>query len=161
MPSFDIVSEVNMQEVDNAVQQAAKEVKTRYDFRNSKCELTREDTIITILADDEYKLNQVLEILKVKLIRREVDPKVLDYAKLEKASHDMVRQKITVRQGIDTDMARKLVKTIKESKIRVQAAIQDKEVRVTSKQRDDLQAVITLVRGEDFELPLQYINFRD
>lgn len=161
MPSFDIVSQTDLQEVDNAVHQAVKEIATRYDFKNSKCKLEREEAVITLTADDDYKREQVIDVLKEKMIRRKVDLKSLEYGTVEPASGGLVRQKITVRQGVETELARKIVKHIKDSKIKVQASIMGDQVRVTGKQRDDLQAAITLVKGGDYDLPLQFINFRD
>ena len=161
MPSFDIVSEVDMQEADNAVNQAAKEIGTRYDFKGSKSSLKREDAVITVISDDEYKMEQVMEVLKGKLVKRKIDPNVLDFSTLEPAASGLVRQVVTIRQGIEKDLARKIIKLIKESKIKVQASIQGEQVRVTGKKRDDLQAVITLLKGTKLEMPLQYINFRD
>ncbi|MBF0144277.1 MAG: YajQ family cyclic di-GMP-binding protein [Magnetococcales bacterium] len=161
MPSFDIVSEVDLQEVDNAVNQASKEIGTRYDFRGSQCRLEHEGAVITIVADDEYKRKQVVEVLQSKLVRRQIDPRSLDYADPESASGGILRQTVTVRQGVDTETAKRLVKEIKASKIKVQAAIQGDAVRITGKKRDDLQATIALIKASKQELPLQYINFRD
>ncbi|MBF0622311.1 MAG: YajQ family cyclic di-GMP-binding protein [Magnetococcales bacterium] len=161
MPSFDIVSEVDLQEVDNAVNQAAKEIRTRYDFRGSESKLSRDEAVITIVSDDEYKLEQVIDVLKTKMVRRKIDPETLDYADIEPASGSLVRQLVTVRQGVERDMARKIVKDIKNSKIKVQAAIQGEQIRVTGKKRDDLQQVIALIKTKSYGLPLQYINFRN
>lgn len=161
MPSFDIVSQVDMQEVDNAINQTAKEITTRYDFRNSKSKVERDKNEVTITADDDYKLEQVLEVIKTKFVRRKIDPQSLSYGKVEKAAGSMVRQVITVRQGVESELAKKIIKDIKDSKIKVQAAIQEDQVRVTGKNRDDLQAVIALVREKDYDLPLQFINFRE
>ncbi|MBF0186883.1 MAG: YajQ family cyclic di-GMP-binding protein [Magnetococcales bacterium] len=161
MPSFDIVSEVDLQEVDNAVHQAMKEIGNRYDFRGSKSRIDREDAVITVVADDEYKLEQVLDVLKGKLVRRKVDPQVLEYGEMEAASGGLVRQLVTVRQGVDRDVARSIVKDVKATKIRVQASIQGEQIRVSGKKRDDLQSVISLVREKGYGLPLQFINFRD
>lgn len=161
MPSFDIVSEVNLQEVDNAINQTAKEIGTRYDFKGSKSKVEHEGAVITVVADDDYKLEQVIEVLKEKLVRRKIEPGVLDFAKPEQASGNLIRQVITVKQGVDTELAKKIVKMIKGSKVKVQAAIQGDAVRVTGKKRDDLQEIIAKVKEAGFELPLQYINFRD
>ncbi|ABK44179.1 protein of unknown function DUF520 [Magnetococcus marinus MC-1] len=161
MPSFDIVSEVDLQEVDNAVNQTVKEITTRYDFKGSKSTLTREDAVITILADDAYKLEQVTEVLKGKMVRRSVDPHFLDFGTVEPASGAMVRQNVTVKQGIESEFAKKIVKTIKNAKLKVQAAIQGDQVRVTGKKRDDLQEAIALLKSQSFEQPLQFNNFRD
>ncbi|MBF0148286.1 MAG: YajQ family cyclic di-GMP-binding protein [Magnetococcales bacterium] len=161
MPTFDIVSEVNLQEVDNAVNQTAKEIGTRYDFKGSKCKVEHEGATITIIADDDYKLEQVLEVLKEKLVRRKIETGVLDFAKPEQSSGNLVRQVITVKQGVDTELAKKICKMIKGSKLKVQAAIQGDAVRVTGKKRDDLQETIAKVKEAGYELPLQFINFRD
>jgi cyclic-di-GMP-binding protein len=161
MPSFDIVSEVDMQEADNAVNQASKEIGTRYDFKGSKSSIEREEAVITVISDDEYKMEQVMDVLKGKLVKRKIDPSVLDFSELEPASGALVRQKVTIRQGVDKELARKIVKTIKNSKAKVQASIQGEQVRVTGKKRDDLQGVIALMKGSKMEMPLQYINFRD
>lgn len=161
MPSFDIVSEVNLQEVDNAVNQAAKEIGTRYDFKGSKCTIEHEAAVITIVADDDYKLEQVVEVLKEKMVRRKIEPGSLDFAKPESASGDLVRQVVTVKQGIETELAKKICKMIKGSKIKVQAAIQGEAIRITGKKRDDLQEAIAKVKETGYELPLQFINFRE
>ncbi|MBF0447177.1 MAG: YajQ family cyclic di-GMP-binding protein [Magnetococcales bacterium] len=161
MPSFDIVSEVDMQEADNAVNQAIKEITTRYDFKGSKSSVEREEAVITVISDDEYKMEQVMEVLKGKLFKRKIDPAVLDYSSLEPASGGLVRQKVTIRQGVDKDLAKKIIKIIKDSKAKVQASIQGEQVRVTGKKRDDLQQVIALMKESNLEMPLQFNNFRD
>ncbi|MEO5333671.1 MAG: YajQ family cyclic di-GMP-binding protein [Magnetococcus sp. YQC-5] len=161
MPSFDIVSEVDMQEVDNAINQVVKEIGTRYDFRGSKCKVEREEAIIKVIADDDYKLEQVLDVLKEKLVRRKVDTKVLDYGTVESAFGGTKRQQITVRQGVETELAKKIVAGIKASKLKVQASIQGDQVRVTGKKRDDLQEAITSIKAAGYELPLQFTNFRE
>ena len=161
MPSFDIVSEVDLQEVDNAVNQAAKEIGTRYDFKGSKSSLTREEAVVTVISDDEYKLEQVMEVLKGKFVRRKIDPKVIDYSKVEPASGALVRQVLTIKQGIEQELAKKIVKMVKEAKIKVQGAIQGDQVRISGKKRDDLQAAMALVKAADLAQPLQFINFRD
>ncbi|MBF0370448.1 MAG: YajQ family cyclic di-GMP-binding protein [Magnetococcales bacterium] len=161
MPSFDFVSQVELQEVDNAVNQSIKEIGNRYDFKGSKCSLEQNEMVITATGDDNYKLEQVVEILKTRLVRRKVDTQALEFGSIENASGGLVRQTITIRQGVDQDNARKIVKKIKDAKIKVQAAIQGDLVRVTGKKRDDLQKVIALVKGADIGLPLQTINFRN
>ncbi|MBF0623566.1 MAG: YajQ family cyclic di-GMP-binding protein [Magnetococcales bacterium] len=161
MPSFDIVSEVDFQEVDNAVNQARKEILNRYDFKGSKSTVEREEAVITLLSENDYKLEQVLDVIKGKLVKRQIDPRVLEFGKVEPASGSMVRQRVTVRTGVESELARKIIKAIKDSKIKVQAAIQGGQVRVTGKKRDDLQQVIALIRGAGFDQPLQYENFRD
>ncbi|MBF0134285.1 MAG: YajQ family cyclic di-GMP-binding protein [Magnetococcales bacterium] len=161
MPSFDIVSEVDLQEVDNAVNQTAKEIGTRYDFKGSQCKVEHEEAVITITADDDYKLEQVVDVLKEKMVRRKIEPGSLDFAKAEQASGNLVRQVVTVKQGIETELAKKICKMIKGSKIKVQAAIQGDAIRITGKKRDDLQEAIAKVKESGYELPLQFINFRD
>ncbi len=160
MPSFDIVSKVDMQEVDNAVNQAKKEIETRYDFRNSKSTITLQKDVIEIIADDEFKLNSVLEILKSKMIKRNVPLKSLSYGKLEKASGDMVRQKITIKQGLTQEEMKELNKVIKELGLKVQTQIMGDELRVSGKKIDDLQAVISHLKSVEFKVPLQFVNYR-
>jgi hypothetical protein len=160
MPSFDIVSQVDLQEVDNAINQVSKEIGTRYDFRNTKSRVTHEGPEITVLADDDYKRRQVLEILVAKLVRRRIEPGVMEHGPVDSASGGLVRQVLTIRQGVGIELARAIVKTIKESKFKVQAAIQGDQVRVSGKNRDDLQQAIALVKARNDEQPLQYINFR-
>jgi cyclic-di-GMP-binding protein len=161
VPSFDIVSRVDIAEVDNALAGIAREIATRFDFKGSKCTIERKEGEILLVADDELKLKQVHELLKVHLTRRKVEAGALDYGKPEKAAGNTVRQTIQLRQGIDAVLARQLVREIKDSKLKVQAAVQGGELRVTSKKRDDLQDAIALVRGLKIEQPLQYVNFRE
>ncbi|HTV87592.1 MAG TPA: YajQ family cyclic di-GMP-binding protein [Stellaceae bacterium] len=161
MPSFDIVSRVDLAEVDNALAGITREIATRFDFKGSKCTVERRDGEIVLVADDELKLKQMHELLKVHLTRRKVEPGALDYRKPEKAAGNTLRQAILVRQGIDAELARQLVRELKDSKLKLQAAVQGGEVRVTGKKRDDLQAAIALIRGRNIEQPLQYINFRE
>lgn len=161
MPSFDVVSETDMAEVDNAVQNVMREVGTRFDFKGSRSTLERNGETLVLLADDDLKLKQMHELLKTHLVRRKVDPKALDYGKVEAASGNMVRQEIRVKQGVDTELAKKIVKQIKGSKMKVQAAIQGDQLRITGKKRDDLQAAINLIKEMKPDQPLQYTNFRD
>ena len=161
MPSFDIVSEVDLQEVDNAVNQVEKEIATRYDFKGSKSRVERDGAVITLTADDPYRMEQVADVLKEKLVRRKIDVRSLSFGEVEPAAGSLVRQVVTVRQGVETELAKKIVKLIKESKIKVQASIQGDQVRVTGKKRDDLQAAMAGVKAAPFDLPLQFINFRD
>jgi len=161
MPSFDIVSRTDMQEVDNAIQSVLREIAQRYDFKGSKCTVTREDKEVTLLADDNYKLEQIHDMMKVHFTRRKIDPKALEFGKIEAATGASLRQKITVKQGVDSDSAKNIVKEIKNSKIKVQASIRSDEVRVDGKKRDDLQQVMQLVKKIDLLLPIQFINFRD
>jgi uncharacterized protein YajQ (UPF0234 family) len=161
MPSFDIVSKTEVAEVDNAIAGIMREIGTRFDFKGAKCSIERKDNDLTLLADDTLKLDQMHELLKVYFTRRKLDPGALDYKTVEKASGNTVRQIITVKQGIEQELAKKIVKGIKDSKMKVQASIQGDELRVTGKKRDDLQEAIALIKGMKIEQPLQYVNFRD
>ncbi|MCW3478530.1 YajQ family cyclic di-GMP-binding protein [Neisseriaceae bacterium JH1-16] len=161
MPSFDIVSEVNQVEVRNAVDQANKEVSTRYDFKGSDARIEVAEKVLTLFADAEFQLDQVKEILLGKLSKRSIDIRCLEYGKLEKVSGNKVKQAITVRVGIETETAKRLVKLIKDSKLKVQASIQGDAVRVSGAKRDLLQDCIALMRQEVTDFPLQYNNFRD
>lgn len=161
MPTFDIVSETDMNEVENALQSVRKEITTRYDFKGTKSTVEKEKETITVLADDDYKLTAIHDLLKVHFTRRKVDPGALDYKTKESASGNMIRQKIVIREGIDQETGKKIVKAIKDSKIKVQVSIQGDVLRVSGKKRDELQETIAFVKGLNIELPLQYINFRD
>jgi len=163
MPSFDIVSRVDMQEMDNAVNQVKKEITTRYDFRGSKTEidLDRKEAQIHVLTEDEMKLHAIRDMLLSKVVRRSIEAEALDFRPAEKAGGDMVRQTVAITNGIDIDTARKVVKLIKGTKIKVQAAIQGDEVRVSGKKRDDLQEVIALLKESEVGMPLQYVNYRE
>jgi cyclic-di-GMP-binding protein len=161
MPSFDIVSRIDLAEVDNALAGISREIATRFDFKGSKCSIERKEHVLTILADDDLKLKQMHELLKVYLTRRKVEPGALDYKTPEKASGNAVRQTIALRQGVDTELGRQLIRAIKDSKLKVQVSIQGDELRVTGKKRDDLQSAIAAIRGLKIEQPLQYLNFRE
>ncbi len=161
MPSFDIVSRVDLAEVDNGIAAITREIGTRFDFKGSRCTIARNEGEIVLVADDELKLKQMHELLKVHLARRKVDPAALDYRPPQKAAGNTVRQAIVLRQGIDAALARQLVRQVKDSKLKVQIAVQGDEVRITGKKRDDLQAAIALIRGLKIEQPLQYLNFRE
>lgn len=158
--SFDVVSNVDLQEVRNAVNQAEKEVVNRYDLKKAAVSLSLEGEEITLEAADEYSLNQALEVLKTKMVRREVQLKSLRYGKIEPASGGRARQKITLQQGIPTETAKKLVAEIKQRKLKVQAAIQGDTVRVSGKNRDDLQTVIAALKSLDLDIPLTFTNYR-
>jgi uncharacterized protein YajQ (UPF0234 family) len=158
--SFDVVSRLDLQEVDNAVNQAVREMANRFDFKGSKSTIVLNEDNLVITADDDFKLKSVREILEQKLVKRGVSLKALVYQKPEKAAGDTVRQKVDLIQGIDKDRAREMTKLIKNSKLKVQAAIQDNQLRVTAKNRDDLQAVIRLLKDNDFGIPLQFVNYR-
>ena len=161
MPSFDIVSKTDLEEVDNALANMMREMSQRYDFKNSKSKIERKEAEIMIDADDDLKLKQMHELLQGHLARRKIDAGILDYKAVEKAAGQSVRQKALIRQGIDRELAKRLVKDIKDGKIKVQVSVQGDELRVSGKKRDDLQAVIQLVKGLSVEQPLQYVNFRD
>lgn len=161
MPSFDIVSEANLSEVDNALNNVAREISTRYDFKGSNCSAEHKDGVITILADDDLKLKQMHEILRSNLQKRGIDPGQLDYHKVDPAAGMSVRQNIVIKQGLEKELAKKIVKDIKGSKLKVQVSIQGDSLRVSGKKRDDLQAAIAFVKDLGIEQPLQYNNFRD
>ena len=161
MPSFDIVSRIDLGEVDNAVAGVTREIATRFDFKGSKCSIQRKEGVLTVVADDDLKLKQMHELLKVHLTRRKVEPGALDYKPPEKASGNTIRQTIALRQGVDADLGRQLIREIKDSKLRVQVSTQGEELRVTGKKRDDLQGAIAVIRDLKIEQPLQYVNFRD
>ena len=161
MPSFDIVSRTEMTEVDNALQGAMREIGTRYDFKGSTSTIERNDETLLIKTEDDLKLKQVQELLRGHMAKRKVDVGVLDFKEPEKAFGNSLRQTVLIKQGIERDLAQKIVKTIKGSKVKVQVAIQGDELRVQSKSRDDLQAAIALIKESKIDQPLQYINFRD
>ena len=160
MPSFDVVSEVDLQEVRNAVDQANREVSTRFDFKgvDARFELNRSE--ILLRAQEAFQLDQMVDILRQKLAKRKVDLACMELGRQETALN-AARQPVTIRQGIDADTAKRMVKAIKGGKLKVQAQIQGEQVRVTGKKRDDLQQAIALLKGEDYGLPLQFVNFRD
>ena len=162
MPSFDIVSRTNIPEVDNAIQGAMREIGTRYDFKGSSCSIERNDETIQIRADDEMKLKQVQELLRGYMAKRKVDVGALDFQKPEAAFGNSIRQTVAIKQGIERDLAQKVMKTLKGSKLKIQVAIQGDELRVSGKKRDDLQAAMALVKDSKItSQPLQYVNFRD
>jgi uncharacterized protein YajQ (UPF0234 family) len=160
MPSFDIVSKVDMQEVDNAINQTIKEIAQRYDFKKSKSEVTLENESIKVLADDDFKLKAVVDILQSKFVKRGISPKALQYGKVESASGGMVRQIITVQQGVSKEKGKEIISVVKESKLKVQGQIQEDQVRVTGKNIDDLQDIIKLLKERDLGIELQFVNFR-
>ncbi len=162
MPSFDIVSEVEKTEVKNAVEQTNKEVSTRFDFKGSDARVEQAELVLTVFADNEFQLGQVQDILNGRLSKRGVDIRSLDISdKIEKISGNKVKRSCTVKVGVETELAKKIVKLIKDSKMKVQASIQGDAVRVTGKSRDDLQAAIAFVKKSITDFPLQYQNFRD
>jgi uncharacterized protein YajQ (UPF0234 family) len=160
MPSFDVVSEVDMHEVTNAVDQANREVTTRFDFKGTGSRFALEGSVVTLVSQSDFQLKQMMDMLVSKLAKRGVDVGCLQAADPELAGQE-ARQRVTLRQGIDKELARRIVKRIKDGKLKVQAAVQGEQVRVSGKKRDDLQAVIAALRGEDLGLPLQFTNFRD
>lgn len=161
MPSFDIVSEVDKQEVRNAVDQVNKEVGTRFDFKGSDARVEQADYTLTIFADDEFKLEQVLDILTAKLAKRNVDVRCLDKGQLEKISGNKVKQQVTVKTGVESELAKKIIRLIKDSKLKVQGSIQGETVRISGAKRDTLQEAIQLVKKSISEYPLQFLNFRE
>ncbi len=160
MASFDIVSEVDMQEIDNAVNQAIKEIEQRYDFRGSKSEIQWDKKEITLLGDDDYKMGAMKDVLQSKMHRRGIDIKSLDFGKSESAGGQLLRQKVKILQGIDKEVAKEITKAIKDSKLKVQAQIMDDKVRVTSKSIDELQETIAFVKSRGFQVQLQFNNMR-
>lgn len=162
MPSFDIVSEIDKTEVKNAVEQTNKEVGTRFDFKGSDARVEQADLVITVHADNEFQLNQVQDILNAKLTKRGVDIKCLDISdKIEKVSGNKIKRSSTVKVGVEVELSKKIVKFLKDSKVKVQASIQGDTVRVTGNKRDDLQAAIQLIRNYITDFPIQFQNFRD
>ena len=159
--SFDIVSKVDLSEVDNAVNQTSREIGQRFDFKGSKSNITQEKDALVIVSDDEFKLKSVIDILQGKLVKRGVPIKNLSYGKVEAALSGTVRQRLTLQQGIPIEKAKEIVKAIKDSKIKVQASIQSDQVRVSGKDRDNLQTVIQLLKGKDFGVELQFENYRN
>ena len=161
MPSFDTVCEPNMVEVKNAVENAAKEIGTRFDFKGTSAAIELKDKEITLIGDAEFQLTQIEDILRNKLTKRSVDVRYLDIGKAEKIGGDKVKQIAKVKSGIESETAKKIQKAIKESKMKVQAAIQGDSVRVTGAKRDDLQAAMALIKKEISDVPLEFNNFRD
>lgn len=161
MPSFDVVSEVDMHELNNAVDQANRELQTRFDFRGVDARFERNDDVVRLSAEAEIQLKQMTDILRGKLVKRSIDPKVMDVGEQEHIGKQL-HVNIKIQHGIESLIARKIVKMIKdEKKLKVQAAIQGEKIRVTGKKRDDLQKVIAMLKGDEFTVPLQYNNFRD
>ena len=161
MPSFDIVSQVNAQEVKNAVEQANKEIQNRFDFKGSDARIEQNELVLTVHADDEIKLGQVTDVLRQRMAKRNIDLRALELGAVEKAGGDKAKRVITVKVGIAQDKAKSIQKLIKDSKLKVQGSIQGDALRVSGAKKDDLQAAIQLVRAQVAELPLQFINFRE
>lgn len=161
MPSFDVVSQVDWVEVANAVDQANREISNRYDFRGSDARVEREESQLMVYADDEFKVEQAVDILHAKLAKRKVDLGCLQASPVKAIGGDKARQDIVIVHGIEQDLAKKIVKLVKDSKLKTQASVQGEQVRVTGKKRDDLQQVIALLREAKLGIPLQFVNFRD
>jgi uncharacterized protein YajQ (UPF0234 family) len=161
MPSFDITSEVNKVELKNAIDQSNKEISTRFDFKGSDARIEEAELVMTLYADDDFKLKQVMDILVGKLAKRNVDVRALEPKDAEKVSGNKMKQAVTVRNGIESDKAKQIVKLIKESKLKVQGSIQGEAVRVSGAKRDDLQAAIQHIKKSVTDIPLQFANFRD
>ncbi len=160
MPSFDIVSEVDTHELTNAIDQANRELSTRFDFKGVDAKFERDDAVVTQSAPSEFQLQQMTDILRARLIARKIDARCLDFGDVE-TNVAGARQKITVKQGIERELAKKIQSALKDAKLKVDSQINGDKLRVTGKKRDDLQAAIALLRGKEFELPLQFDNFRD
>jgi len=160
MPSFDVVSKIDMHELSNAVDQANRELATRFDFKGTNSRVERNETVLTLIAPVEFQIKQITDILQTRLSKRGIDIRCLEYGTLQESLNE-ARQAITVREGIDSELARKLVKIVKESKLKVQAQIQGDQLRVSGKKKDDLQQAIATLRAAKVEMPLQFTNFRD
>lgn len=159
-PSFDVVSKVDMQEIDNAVNQTKKEISQRFDFKGSKSEVSVDNDDVKILADDDFRLKSIIDVLQTRLHKRGISIKNLDYGKVEDASGSMVKQVIKIKQGIDSELAKKIIKDIKGTKIKVQMQIMDDQIRITGKNRDDLQGAIGFIKEQDYDIDLQFTNYR-
>lgn len=161
MPSFDVVSRIDMQELRNAVAQASREIANRFDFKGSDARIESGDDLLTLHADDDYKLGQLRDVLYLKVAKRGVDLASLAAGEVQVAASGKAQQVIRLRQGIDAELGKKIIKAVKDAKLKVQASIQADQVRINGKKRDDLQETIALLRRQKFEQPLQYVNFRD
>ena len=161
MPTFDVVLEVNEVELKNAIEQSNKEISNRFDFKGSDSRVEIKDKELSLFADDDFKLGQVRDVLLAKFAKRNIDVRFLDYGKKEKISGDRIKQIVTVRNGVEGDAGKRIVKVIKESKLKLQSSIQGDSVRITGAKRDDLQAAMALIRSDVADLPLSFNNFRD
>lgn len=161
MPTFDVVLEVNEVELKNAIEQSNKEISNRFDFKGSDSRIELKDKELSLFADDDFKLGQVRDVLLAKFAKRNIDVRFLDYGKKEKISGDRIKQIVTVRNGVEGDAGKRIVKVIKESKLKLQSSIQGDSVRITGAKRDDLQAAMALIRSDVADLPLSFNNFRD
>ena len=161
MPSFDIVSQVDRQEVKNAIEQTNKEITNRFDFKGSDARVEQAELVLTVYADDEFKLGQVMDVLRTRLAKRNVDVRALESGAIEKISGDKVKRPVTVKVGVPQDKGKQIQKLIKDAKVKVNASIQGDAVRVSGAKKDDLQAAIQLIRKSVTDVPVQFINFRD
>lgn len=160
MPSFDVVSEIDQHELTNAIDQANREISNRFDFKGTNSRIEMDDNSLTIISSSEFQVKQIQDILETKVNKRGIDIRCLEYGEIIENNNE-ARQIVTIKKGVDKELARKIVKMIKSSKLKTQAAIQGEQVRITGKKRDDLQATITEIKAAKFDVPLQYINFRD
>ncbi len=160
MPSFDIISQLNLQEVDNAINQARKEIESRYDFRGSKCEIQWDKKEIIIIGDDDYKMGAIKDILQTKMHRRGIDIRALKFEEPELAGGRLIRQKVKLVQGLEKEVAKDIIKIIKETKLKVQPQMMDEKVRVTSKSIDELQETMSIIKNSTFSVPVQFDNMR-
>ena len=161
MPSFDVVSKTDLMEVDNAINGVRREIQTRFDLKGTRSDISRDDNTLTMTADDTMKLRQLEDLLRSYLVRRKLDTAAFDFQEPQEASGGSIRQTISIKQGIDSDMGRKISKAVKGTKIKVQVAIQGTELRVSGKTRDDLQSTIKFIKEMELDQPLQYVNFRN
>ncbi len=161
MPSFDVVSKTDLMEVDNAINGVRREIQTRFDLKGTRSDISRDDNTLTMTADDTMKLRQLEDLLRSYLVRRKLDTAAFDFQEPQEASGGSIRQNISIKQGIDSDMGRKISKAVKGTKIKVQVAIQGTELRVSGKTRDDLQSTIKFIKEMELDQPLQYVNFRN
>ena len=161
MPSFDVVSKTDIMEVDNAINGVKRETKQRFDLAGTKCDIQRSDNNLAMVADDTMKLTQLEDLLYKYLARRNVDQRALEFSTIQSASEGTVKRAISIKQGIDSEIAKKIVKAVKSTKIKVQIAIQGTEIHISGKKRDDLQETIAFIKGMSIDQPIQYVNFRD
>ncbi len=161
MPSFDVVSRTDLMEVDNAINGVEREIKTRFDLANTKCSVSRSDNTMTLIADNNMKMEQVVELLRLYMSKRNVDLGALDFGKPENAAGGALRETVSIKQGIDGDLSRTISKEVKRAKMKVQVSIQGPELRVSGKKRDDLQATMSLIKAMENQQPVQFVNYRD
>ena len=161
MPSFDVVSRTDLMEIDNAINGVQRETSQRFDLKGTKCDIERTDNTLTMIADDTMKLTQIEDLLRNYLARRKVDQKALEFKPIQNASGGTIRRTVSIKQGIDSDLGRKITKAIKGSKLKIQVAIQGNELHMSGKKRDELQEAIAFIKQMELDQPLQYINFRD